>query len=170
MPGVRVWSVVRTSRWENDAPSGSSTARSKDLPGSLKRKLHRQLNTARSAGTGVDRTRPAAQRAGYSSEVRVVRGAASGVRIGKLRRIGRIHSFQPKLHLEPFAELRTLGQSGIQIKESRPGHGIPSHVASLLGSAANLIGSAGWAGRRRCRRLAGWRGKCRCIEPRAPAI
>lgn len=134
----------------------------------LERDLHGQLEAARGAGAGVDRAGAAAEGAGYVSEVRVVRGAATGVRIGKLRGVGCIHGFQPELHGEPLAECDVLRQGSIQIEESRPDHGITSNVADLLGSAGGLVGGSRGAGRGGCRRLAGWRGKRGWIKPRAP--
>ena len=62
-------------------------------------------------------------------------GAATAVRIAKLRCVGRVDSFEPKLHINAFVEVHGLGQGGIQVEEFRPDHGIASDVANLLGSA-----------------------------------
>src|ERR1019366_8336492 len=68
----------------------------------LRIKLHAGANsaTATAAGAGVGRARAAADGAGHESEVGVVRGAASAVRIGELRGVGCIYGLQPKLQAD----------------------------------------------------------------------
>src|ERR1035441_8452188 len=122
------------------------------------------------AGAGVDRAGAAAEGAGHESEVGLARGTASAVRKAELRGVGCIYGFQPKLQADALGELNGLGHGEVQVEESRPNHGIAANVADLLGSAADLIDGSGWAGRARCRRLAGRRGKRGWIKPRASTV